>query len=58
MDEIGDFLYNPNKLNVAFSRAKSKLIVVGNWKELALLDSDKYPLIQRILGSRFAEKAW
>lgn len=58
MDEIGDFLYNPNKLNVAFSRAKSKLIVVGNWIELALLDSDKYPLIQRILDSRFAEKTW
>lgn len=58
MDEIGDFLYNPNKLNVAFSRAKSKLIVVGNWTELTLLDSDKYPLIQRILDSRFAEKTW
>ena len=26
MTEMGDFLYNPNKLNVAFSRAKSKLM--------------------------------
>ena len=34
MTEMADFLYKPNKLNVAFSRAKSKLIIVGNVEKL------------------------
>lgn len=32
--EMAEFLYNPNKLNVAFSRAKSKLIIVGNIEQI------------------------
>ena len=46
--EMGDFLYSPNKLNVAFSRAKSKLILVGNKKALEAVDSTAYPHIARM----------
>ena len=48
MNEMADFLYSPNKLNVAFSRAKSKLILVGNKRELAKMDSTAYPHIARM----------
>jgi superfamily I DNA and/or RNA helicase len=53
MTEMADFLYNPNKLNVAFSRAKSKLIIVGNIEKLKLLDSTAFPHIQRMLASQY-----
>lgn len=52
IQEMADFLYNPNKLNVAFSRAKSKLIIVCNVTELRLLNSVEYPHIQRMLNSK------
>lgn len=37
MRERAEFLYNPNKLNVAFSRAKNKLILLGNHATMAAL---------------------
>lgn len=49
MKEMGEFLYNPNKLNVAFSRAKSKLIVVGNIGALRRIDSSAFPHIAAML---------
>ncbi len=50
MEEMADFLYNPNKLNVAFSRAKSKLIVVGNMTKLAeVVDASIFPHIKQML---------
>ena len=49
MNEVGDFLYNPNKLNVAFSRAKSKLIIVGNVNSLRRLDAEKYPHVKGMM---------
>lgn len=48
MTEMAEFLYSSNKLNVAFSRAKSKLILVGNKKELLNVDSTAYPKIGRM----------
>lgn len=42
MTEMAEFLYNPNKLNVAFSRAKSKLIIVGNLKKIKDLNLPEY----------------
>lgn len=52
--EMADFLIKPNRLNVAFSRAKSKLIIVGNFAQLRNLDIDKYPHIPLLLA--YAEK--
>ncbi len=49
MNEMGEFLYNPNKLNVAFSRAKSKLIIVGNIEKLRLLDKAQFPHVRKML---------
>ena len=49
LKEMADFLCNPNKLNVAFSRAKSKLIIVGNLDRLAELDSEAYPHLSHML---------
>jgi hypothetical protein len=51
MTEMADFLYNPNKLNVAFSRAKSKLIIVGNTNELHKLDAGAFPHIAGMMNS-------
>ena len=51
MNEMGEFLFNPNKLNVAFSRARSKLILVANVHHLELLDATIYPHIMRMLTS-------
>ena len=50
--EMADFLYNPNKLNVAFSRAKSKLIILANVKRMQELDTDNYRHISRMLSSQ------
>lgn len=49
MKEMGEFLYNPNKLNVAFSRAKSKLIIVGNLERIGEVCEDCYPHISQLL---------
>lgn len=56
MNEMGDFLYNPNKMNVAFSRAKSKLIIVGNLNNLEKIERT-YPHIEKMLHSEYAKKA-
>ena len=53
MTEMADFLYNPNKMNVAFSRAKSKLIIVGNVEQLRKIPSDEYPHIHAMLESKY-----
>lgn len=55
MTEMADFLYNPNKLNVAFSRAKSKLIIVGNIDNLKYIDTDKFPHIKKMLNSQYVK---
>ncbi len=55
MSEMADFLYNPNKLNVAFSRAIFKLIIVGNLENLSRIDEIKYPHIKSLLNSQYAE---
>ena len=53
ISEMAEFLYNPNKLNVAFSRAKSKLIVVGNLTEVGKINSVEYPHIHKMLESQY-----
>ena len=53
--EMADFLYNPNKLNVAFSRAKSKLIIVGNIDNLKYIDTDKFPHVKKMLNSQYVK---
>lgn len=53
--EMADFLYNPNKLNVAFSRAKSKLIIVGNINNLAHIDSEMFLHIKNMLNSKYVK---
>ena len=53
MTDMADFLYNPNKLNVAFSRAKSKLIIVGNIVNLKQIDSNKFPHLGKMLNSQY-----
>lgn len=55
MTEMADFLYNPNKLNVAFSRAKSKLIITGNIDNLNHIDSDLFPHIKKMLNSQYVK---
>ena len=54
MTEMADFLYSPNKLNVAFSRAKSKLIIVGNHSLLCNIKGNHQPLISQLLNSSHA----
>ena len=49
--DMSDFLYKPNKLNVAFSRAKSKLIIVGNFDEISKINKEENPHIAKILNS-------
>ena len=56
MNEMSDFLYNSNKLNVAFSRAKYKLIVVGNFESMKSLPESKHPHIHAMLQSTIAER--
>ena len=51
MIEMGDFLYNPNKLNVAFSRAKFKLIVVGDFTKIKNLKLEEYPHLIKMTKS-------
>ena len=56
MSEMKEFLYNPNKMNVAFSRAKSKLIIVGSLGKLAHLSLPEFPHISRMLNSKYVTK--
>ena len=53
MTEMADFLYNPNKMNVAFSRAKSKLIIVGNIDQIKKLNSSDFPHLKCMLESKY-----
>lgn len=46
--EMSEFLFNPNKMNVAFSRAKYKLIVVGNINCARRLDPKVFPHLKQI----------
>lgn len=55
MTEMAEFLYNPNKMNVAFSRAKSKLIIVGSLKKLSNLPLPDYPHINKMLKSKYSK---
>ena len=51
MTEMAEFLYNPNKLNVAFSRAKSKLIIVGNINQIRKISNTGYPHLRKMMES-------
>lgn len=55
MNEMAEFLYNPNKMNVAFSRAKSKLIIVGNLSKIKKLNLPEYPHIRKMMESEYAK---
>ena len=55
MTEMAEFLYNPNKMNVAFSRAKSKLIIVGNIEQVKKINSVEYPHIKKMIESEFVK---
>ena len=52
ISEMADFLYKPNKLNVAFSRAKSKLIIVGNFDKIVENAGDGFPHIKGMLNHK------
>jgi hypothetical protein len=54
MTEMAEFLYNPNKLNVAFSRAKYKLIVVGNFNRIKQLNMTEYPHLKKMFETTYA----
>lgn len=56
MSEMAEFLYNPNKMNVAFSRAKSKLIIVGSLEKISKLNLPDYPHIKRMMESKYTVK--
>lgn len=55
MTEMAEFLYNPNKMNVAFSRAKSKLIIVGNIEQIKKISSVEYPHIKKMIESNLVK---
>ena len=54
MTEMAEFLYNPNKMNVAFSRAKSKLIIVGNVEQIKNISTIEYPHMEKMFESDLA----
>lgn len=56
MAEMADFLFSGNKLNVAFSRARFKLIVVGNLACIERLSFPDFPHLGRFLRSPFAAR--
>lgn len=49
INKFCDFLYNPNKLNVAISRAKSKLIVLGNFDVIRTMSGYEDSYIKKFL---------
>lgn len=53
IEEMGEFLYNPNKLNVAFSRAESKLIITANVEKLRHIDNVQFPHVKKLLESNY-----
>lgn len=53
--DMAEFLYNPNKLNVAFSRAKSKLIIVGNIDRIKEVKETDFPHINKMINSDIVE---
>ena len=53
--EMAEFLYNPNKMNVAFSRAKSKLIIVGNIEQIKKISFVEYPHIKKMIESNLVK---
>lgn len=55
MTEMAEFLYNPNKMNVAFSRAKSKLIIVGNVEQIKNISTIEYPHMEKMFESELAK---
>lgn len=55
MREMAEFLYNPNKMNVAFSRAKSKLIIVGSLSKIGQLNMPDYPHLNKLLNSKYSK---
>lgn len=55
MKDMAEFLYNPNKMNVAFSRAKSKLIIVGSLSKIEKLNMPDYPHINKMLNSKHSK---
>lgn len=56
MIDMADFLYNPNKLNVAFSRAKSKLIIVGNIDQISKIDKVTFPHLELMINSSYVTR--
>ncbi len=50
INELSDFLYNPNKLNVALSRAKCKLIILGNFEAISTMDGFEGSYMQKLLA--------
>ena len=56
ISEMADFLYKPNKLNVAFSRAKSKLIIVGNFDKIVENAGEGFPHIKGMLNHKNVTK--
>lgn len=52
ISEMADFLYKPNKLNVAFSRAKSKLVIVGNFDMIVENAGEGFPHIKGMLNHK------
>lgn len=55
MTEMAEFLYKPNKMNVAFSRAKFKLIIVGNIEEIRKMNLEEFSYLKRMLESKYAK---
>lgn len=53
IEEMGEFLYNPNKLNVAFSRAESKLIITANVEKMRHIDNVQFPHVKKLLESNY-----
>jgi superfamily I DNA and/or RNA helicase len=56
ISEMADFLYKPNKLNVAFSRAKSKLVIVGNFYNIQNAVEEDFPHIKSMLNHKNVTK--
>lgn len=50
INELAEFLYNPNKLNVALSRAVNKLIVLGNFDAISQMNGYEGSYIQNMLN--------